>query len=84
VVESRGSRAVWRWRWNEHGNLGSGSLDDVNVPVKICDGPRRIAKWAACSGVACPFATEVGATDASHFIYRQWDLAGVEEGGVTT
>jgi protein ATS1 len=35
VVESRGRTEVWGWGWNEHGNLGIGSLDDVNVPVKI-------------------------------------------------
>jgi protein ATS1 len=35
VVECRGKKAVWGWGWNEHGNLGTGSLDDVTVPVKI-------------------------------------------------
>jgi len=35
IVECRGRTEVWGWGWNEHGNLGTGSLDDVNVPVKI-------------------------------------------------
>ena len=35
MVESRGKTEVWGWGWNEHGNLGIGTLDDVNVPVRI-------------------------------------------------
>jgi protein ATS1 len=26
---------VWGWGWNEHGNLGIGTTEDVRVPVKI-------------------------------------------------
>ncbi|KAI5833433.1 RCC1/BLIP-II [Schizophyllum commune Tattone D] len=26
---------VWGWGWNEHGNLGTGSLEDVIVPTKL-------------------------------------------------
>ncbi|KAL1680659.1 regulator of chromosome condensation 1/beta-lactamase-inhibitor protein II [Schizophyllum commune] len=26
---------VWGWGWNEHGNLGTGSLEDVVVPTKL-------------------------------------------------
>ena len=57
VEESRGSRAVWGWGWNEHGNLGTGSLDDVNVPVKIWPPPAAESEamtsmvlrvWAGC------------------------------------
>jgi protein ATS1 len=57
VVESRGSRAVWGWGWNEHGNLGTGSLEDVNVPVKIWPPPAAESEavasialrvWAGC------------------------------------
>ena len=57
VEESRGRRAVWGWGWNEHGNLGTGSLDDVNVPVKIWPPPAAESEamtsialrvWAGC------------------------------------
>ena len=57
VVESRGRREVWGWGWNEHGNLGTGSLDDVNVPVKIWPPPAAeseamtsiaVRVWAGC------------------------------------
>ncbi|KAJ6489618.1 regulator of chromosome condensation 1/beta-lactamase-inhibitor protein II [Mycena vitilis] len=26
---------VWGWGWNEHGNLGVGTTEDVRIPVKI-------------------------------------------------
>ncbi|KAJ7842190.1 hypothetical protein B0H14DRAFT_3139948 [Mycena olivaceomarginata] len=26
---------VWDWGWNEHGNLGVGTTEDVRIPVKI-------------------------------------------------
>jgi protein ATS1 len=26
---------VWGWGWNEHGNLGTGSTDDVSLPKRI-------------------------------------------------
>ncbi|KAK7050962.1 alpha tubulin suppressor [Paramarasmius palmivorus] len=26
---------VWGWGWNEHGNLGTGSTEDVGLPVRI-------------------------------------------------
>jgi protein ATS1 len=29
---------VYAWGWNEHGNLGNGSLIDVEVPIKIWGG----------------------------------------------
>ena len=57
VVESRGRMAVWGWGWNEHGNLGTGSLDDVDVPVKIWPPPAAESEamtsialrvWAGC------------------------------------
>jgi protein ATS1 len=57
VVESRGRTEVWGWGWNEHGNLGTGSSDDVSVPVKIwppstaeSDGMTGIpvGVWAGC------------------------------------
>jgi protein ATS1 len=57
MVESRGRRVVWGWGWNEHGNLGTGSLDDVNVPVKIWPPPAAesevmagivVRVWAGC------------------------------------
>jgi protein ATS1 len=57
VVESRGRMAVWGWGWNEHGNLGTGSLDDVTVPVQIWPPPAveseamtsiEVRVWAGC------------------------------------
>jgi protein ATS1 len=30
-----GQGEVWGWGWNEHGNLATGSLDDVKAPVRI-------------------------------------------------
>lgn len=57
VVESQGRRSVWGWGWNEHGNLGTGSLDDVDVPVKIWPPPAaeseamtsiEVRVWAGC------------------------------------
>ncbi len=57
VVESQGRTEVWGWGWNEHGNLGTGSLDDVNVPVKIWPPPTAesevmtsiaVRVWAGC------------------------------------
>ncbi|KAI0640260.1 RCC1/BLIP-II [Trametes polyzona] len=46
-------REVWGWGWNEHGNLGLGTLDDVDVPVKIwprreVDRGRVVDIWAGC------------------------------------
>jgi protein ATS1 len=35
LLETERRNQVWGWGWNEHGNLGTGSLDDVTVPVKI-------------------------------------------------
>ncbi|KAF8079133.1 regulator of chromosome condensation 1/beta-lactamase-inhibitor protein II [Lyophyllum atratum] len=29
------SPEVWGWGWNEHGNLGTGTTEDVFVPVKV-------------------------------------------------
>ena len=30
-----GQAEVWGWGWNEHGNLATGSLNDVKAPVRI-------------------------------------------------
>lgn len=35
VLEFEGQAEVWGWGWNEHGNLATGSLNDVKVPVRI-------------------------------------------------
>jgi protein ATS1 len=57
MVESQGRTEVWGWGWNEHGNLGTGSSDDVNVPVKIWPPPAAeseamtsiaVRVWAGC------------------------------------
>jgi protein ATS1 len=64
LVESRGMTEVWGWGWNEHGNLGTGSLSDVNVPIKIwpaatAESGRRtddaVCVWAGCgtSWIGC-------------------------------
>ncbi|KAL1689891.1 regulator of chromosome condensation 1/beta-lactamase-inhibitor protein II [Schizophyllum commune] len=34
-LESNTWTEVWGWGWNEHGNLGTGSLEDVVVPTKL-------------------------------------------------
>ena len=64
VHSPQGKTEVWGWGWNEHGNLGTGSLTDVNVPVKIwppskADPDRLtgdvVAVWAGCgtSWITC-------------------------------
>ena len=35
IEDSSHSRSVWGWGWNEHGNLGTGSADDIWEPVRI-------------------------------------------------
>ena len=49
IVESQGMTEVWGWGWNEHGNLGTRSLDDVKVPVKIW--PPSTAESEAMTGI---------------------------------
>ncbi|KAI0327695.1 RCC1/BLIP-II [Cubamyces sp. BRFM 1775] len=46
-------REVWGWGWNEHGNLGIGGTEDVDVPVKIWPSTGNQAGeivkiWAGC------------------------------------
>ncbi|KAL0580961.1 alpha tubulin suppressor [Marasmius crinis-equi] len=49
-------REVWGWGWNEHGNLGVGSTQDVTLPVKIwpqeanenSNSTRVLGVWAGC------------------------------------
>jgi protein ATS1 len=57
MVESQGRTEVWGWGWNEHGNLGTGSSDDVTLPVKIWPPPTTesdgimgdaVGVWAGC------------------------------------
>lgn len=50
LLESDGRKQVWGWGWNEHGNLGTGLLDDVVVPVKIW--PPSTAKSEEIAGDA--------------------------------
>jgi protein ATS1 len=35
TVLSSSTTEVWGWGWNEHGNLGVGTTEDVRIPVKI-------------------------------------------------
>ncbi|KAF7793361.1 hypothetical protein EIP86_004473 [Pleurotus ostreatoroseus] len=35
IVTSSPATEVWGWGWNEHGNLGLGSTEDKDAPVKI-------------------------------------------------
>jgi protein ATS1 len=35
IVLSSSTTEVWGWGWNEHGNLGVGTTEDVRIPVKI-------------------------------------------------
>jgi len=54
VLEYEGNTEVWGWGWNELGNLGTGSLDDVKVPVRIWPpslaqaGKKVVGVWAGC------------------------------------
>ena len=56
VLKSEGRQAeVWGWGWNEHGNLATGSLNDVKVPVRIWPpalagekAGEAVAVWAGC------------------------------------
>ncbi|RDB28740.1 Secretion-regulating guanine nucleotide exchange factor [Hypsizygus marmoreus] len=57
--------SVWGWGWNEHGNLGTGTTDNVFVPVKIWPlaskdetqaSHKAIAIWAG-SGTSWIYAT---------------------------
>lgn len=35
LLHETSAKEVWGWGWNEHGNMGTGSIDDVVVPVRI-------------------------------------------------
>ncbi|KAJ7686865.1 regulator of chromosome condensation 1/beta-lactamase-inhibitor protein II [Mycena rosella] len=35
IVGASSSTEVWGWGWNEHGNLGVGTTEDVRLPAKI-------------------------------------------------
>ncbi|KAJ7146359.1 regulator of chromosome condensation 1/beta-lactamase-inhibitor protein II [Mycena epipterygia] len=35
TVRPSSTAEVWGWGWNEHGNLGIGTTEDVRIPVKI-------------------------------------------------
>ena len=54
LLESEGQAEVWGWGWNEHGNLATGSLDDVKVPARIWPpspaqaGEEVVGVWAGC------------------------------------
>jgi protein ATS1 len=47
---------VWGWGWNEHGNLGTGTTEDINLPIRIWPGllsggdilGRAVSVWAGC------------------------------------
>jgi protein ATS1 len=71
VHSPQGKTEVWGWGWNEHGNLGTGSLTDVNVPVKIWPPSTAdpdqlmgdvVGVWAGCgtSWITCSPATGLG------------------------
>ncbi|KAJ7292682.1 regulator of chromosome condensation 1/beta-lactamase-inhibitor protein II [Mycena rebaudengoi] len=46
VVDASGATEVWGWGWNEHGNLGVGTTQDVRLPVKIWDSNGTVNIWA--------------------------------------
>ncbi|KAK2461399.1 hypothetical protein APHAL10511_005862 [Amanita phalloides] len=53
VTEAHHETEVWGWGWNEHGNLGIGSTNDIHVPVRIlpmnCENTFNIIDiWAGC------------------------------------
>ncbi|KAJ6601179.1 regulator of chromosome condensation 1/beta-lactamase-inhibitor protein II [Mycena vulgaris] len=35
MVRASSATEVWGWGWNEHGNLGVGTTEDVRLPVKM-------------------------------------------------
>lgn len=52
-----GDPEVWGWGWNEHGNLGLGTTEDIRLPVKIwprdsASGSGRAADIWAGSGTS--------------------------------
>ncbi|TRM67023.1 regulator of chromosome condensation 1/beta-lactamase-inhibitor protein II [Schizophyllum amplum] len=51
---------VWGWGWNEHGNLGTGGLEDVLAPAKIW--PPEGAETREILGIWCGLATSWIAT----------------------
>lgn len=47
-----GMQHVWGWGWNEHGNLATGSTDDVPLPTKcfsINPKDHIVGVWAGCA-----------------------------------
>ncbi|KZV71976.1 RCC1/BLIP-II protein [Peniophora sp. CONT] len=51
VVLLTGDDEVWGWGWNEHGNIGSGDMDDVPLPTPLwtSDGGKTArGVWAGC------------------------------------
>ncbi|KAG7089576.1 hypothetical protein E1B28_011244 [Marasmius oreades] len=54
--EERNDTEVWGWGWNEHGNLGVGTTEDVQIPVKVwpqgetdlADAKEVVGIWAGC------------------------------------
>ncbi|KAF7436187.1 hypothetical protein PC9H_003013 [Pleurotus ostreatus] len=52
-LETGDGSEVWGWGWNEHGNIGIGSTDDVMFPVKIWPTSKFVSAqvvgiWAGC------------------------------------
>lgn len=52
-METDNGSEVWGWGWNEHGNIGIGSTDDVMLPVKIWPKSKDVSAqvvgiWAGC------------------------------------
>ncbi|KAI0658334.1 RCC1/BLIP-II [Cubamyces menziesii] len=47
-------REVWGWGWNEHGNLGTGGTEDIDIPLKIWPSSTEgqaghvVKIWAGC------------------------------------
>lgn len=47
---------VWGWGWNEHGNLGTGDISNVQIPTRLWPPPsgeiivddEPVAAWAGC------------------------------------
>ncbi|KAI0352288.1 RCC1/BLIP-II [Trametes cingulata] len=55
IQRDEASWEVWGWGWNEHGNLGTGGIEDVAAPVKIWPreesgevGGQVLKVWAGC------------------------------------
>ncbi|KAI0321248.1 regulator of chromosome condensation 1/beta-lactamase-inhibitor protein II, partial [Amylostereum chailletii] len=70
LTSSGPSNEVWGWGWNEHGNLGIGSLEDVHIPVKVWPPSSwdvidtfAVGVWSGCGTSFIAVSEKVGSGD---------------------